>query len=46
MQARINPPSSGRAWVRDGWRLFRLQPFGFIVLLFTYLSGILLAHLV
>jgi len=46
MQARTNPPSSGRAWVGDGWRLFRLQPFGFIVLLFTYLSGILLAHLV
>lgn len=45
MQAYSNPPSTGRAWVRDGWRLFRLQPVGFIILLFTYVSGILLAHM-
>lgn len=46
MQARLNPPYAGRLWIREGWRLFRLQPVGFIILLFSYLFGMLALSLV
>jgi len=46
MQARLNPPSAGRLWISEGWRLFRLQPVGFIILLFSYLFGMLALSLV
>lgn len=46
MQARLNPPYAGRHWIKEGWRLFRLQPVGFIILLFSYLFGMLALSLV
>ena len=46
MQARVNPARAGRLWVREGWRLFRLQPAGFIVLLFVYVVGLSFANMV
>jgi len=45
MQARMNAPIAGRNWIKEGWRLFRLEPVGFIILLFTYLFGMLVLSL-
>jgi len=45
MQARSNNARSGQRWIREGWQLFRQQPFGFAMLLFTFMTGILIAHL-
>lgn len=45
MQARTHPARAGHRWIAEGWRLFRQQPFGFAMLLFTFMTGILIAHL-
>ena len=36
MQALSLKPSSGWQWIRAGWRLFRVQPFGLLALLFFF----------
>jgi hypothetical protein len=37
MQARIVQPSNGARWLAEGWRLFRIAPFGWFALVFAYL---------
>lgn len=45
LQARSNPPWAGRRWLANGWRLVRMNPFGFAMLMVTFLSGIMLLDL-
>lgn len=42
MNARVVPPARGVAWLGEGWRMFRAAPFGWLVLVFTYLMGTML----
>jgi hypothetical protein len=42
MNARVVPPARGVAWLAEGWRMFRAAPFGWLVLVFTYLMGTML----
>lgn len=39
MNARVVLPSRGLAWLAEGWRMFRVAPFGWLVLVFAYLMG-------
>lgn len=45
MQAKKNSPIAGASWARAGWRLFMLQPLGFVTLIFTYVIGVLLVSM-
>ncbi len=42
MNARVVQPARGLAWLAEGWRMFRAAPFGWLVLVFTYLMGTML----
>jgi hypothetical protein len=42
VNARVVPPARGIAWLAEGWRMFRAAPFGWLVLVFTYLMGAML----
>lgn len=42
MNARVVLPARGMAWVGEGWRMFRAAPFGWLLLVFTYLTGSML----
>lgn len=42
MNARVVLPSRGVAWLGEGWRMFRAAPFGWLMLVFTYLMGSML----
>jgi hypothetical protein len=42
MNARLVQPARGVAWLAEGWRMFRATPFGWLVLVFTYLMGTML----
>ena len=37
MQARIVQSSNGARWLMEGWRLFRVAPFGWFAMVFAYL---------
>jgi len=42
VNARVVQPSRGAAWLAEGWRMFRAAPFGWLMLVFTYLMGTML----
>jgi len=42
MNARVVQPARGAVWLAEGWRMFRAAPFGWLVLVFTYLMGTML----
>ena len=42
MNARVVLPARGVAWLGEGWRMFRAAPFGWLMLVFTYLMGSML----
>jgi hypothetical protein len=46
MNARVVRPARGVAWLAEGWRMFRAAPFGWLVLVFTYLMGTMLVSAV
>lgn len=45
MQIRTVPATSGAAWLRDGWQLFRQQPLGLPAMVVVYLMMLLLPAL-
>lgn len=45
MQIRTVPPTSGAAWLRDGWRLFKRQPLGLPAMVVIYLMMLFLPAL-
>ena len=46
MNARVVQPARGVAWLAEGWRMFRAAPFGWLLLVFTYLMGTMLVSAV
>lgn len=42
MRARIVEPARGLAWLAEGWQMFRAAPFGWLVIVFTYMMGSML----
>jgi len=46
VNARVVLPARGLAWLAEGWRMFRAAPFGWLMLVFTYLMGTMLVSAV
>jgi hypothetical protein len=46
MKARVVQPARGLAWLAEGWRMFRAGPFGWLLLVFTYLMATMLVSAV
>ncbi len=42
MNARVVTPMHGARWLAAGWRMFRVAPFGWLVLVFAYLMATML----
>lgn len=42
MNARIVAPAHGARWLAEGWRMFRVSPLGWLVLVFAYLMATML----
>jgi hypothetical protein len=42
MNARVVAPARGARWLAEGWRMFRVSPLGWLVLVFAYLMGTML----
>jgi hypothetical protein len=42
MNARIVTPVRGAHWLAEGWRMFRVSPLGWLVLVFAYLMATML----
>jgi hypothetical protein len=46
MNARVASPAQGARWLAEGWRMFRVSPLGWLVLVFAYLMATMLLSVI